>query len=128
MIKKLTCALAALAMLIWICPPAQAEFKGVLKSDQDWVLNVDNSASPASPTAITVYYLSSRRDDIEILRAPAGARIQFPFSAPGRGVRRIIIDVSPAASHLTIPVEVATPTNSFPQTCVGESRLVFDVE
>jgi hypothetical protein len=127
MIKKLTCTLAALAMLIWICPPAQAQFKGILKRDQDWFLNVDNSSSPAGHTAITAYYLGSRRDDIEILRAPAGARVQFPFSAPGRGVRRIIIEVSPPTRNHTIPVEVSQ-MNSVPETCVGDCRLVFDVE
>lgn len=103
MVKKLTCIVAVLAMLIWSCPTVQADFKGILKWDQDGVISVDNSSTTGA-TAITVYYLSSRREDIEIFRAPGGARIQFPFAAPGRGVRRVIIELSPPINQ-TIPVE-----------------------
>jgi hypothetical protein len=126
MLKKLACALAALAMLIGICPPAQADFKGMLNRDQDGVLSVDNSSTTGA-TAITVYYLSSRREDIEIFRAPGGARIQFPFAAPGRGVTRVIIEVSPPINQ-TIPVELSQNGISFFHTSVGDTRLVFDVE
>lgn len=126
MLKKLTCTLAALAMLIWICPPAQADFKGILKVNQDGVITVDNSSSTGA-TAITVYYLSSRREDIEFLSAPGGARIQFTLAAPGRGVRRVIIEVSPPINQ-TIPVELSQNGISFFHTSVGDTRLVFDVE
>jgi hypothetical protein len=126
MIKKLTCTLAALAMLIWICPPAQADFKGILVRDQDGVITVDNSSTTGA-TAITVYYLSSRREDIEIFRAPGSSRIRFPFAAPGRGVRRVIIEVS-TPSNQTIPVELFQNGISFTHTSVGDTRLVFDVE
>jgi hypothetical protein len=126
MIKKLTFTLAALAMLIWICPPAQADFKGILKVDQDGVITVDNSSTTGA-TAITVYYLSSRREDIEFLRAPGGARIQFPFAAPARGVRRVIIEVIPPINQ-TIPVELSQNGITFNHTSVGDTRLVFDVE
>ena len=126
MLKKLTCALAALGMLICIPPPAQADFKGMLQRDQDGVLSVDNSSTTGA-TAITVYYLSSRREDIEIFRAPGGARIQFPFAAPGRGVGRVIIEVSPPINQ-TIPVELLQNGISVFHTSVGDSRLVFDVE
>jgi hypothetical protein len=124
--KKLTRPLAALAMLIWICPPAQADFKGLLQRDQAGVLSVDNSSTTGA-TAITVYYLSSRRQDIEIFRAPGGARIQFLFAAPGRGVGRVIIEVSPPIDQ-TIPVELLQNGISFFHTSVGDARLVFDVE
>ena len=126
MVKKLTCIVAVLAMLIWSCPTVQADFKGILKSDQDGVISVDNSSTTGA-TAITVYYLSSRREDLEIFRAPGGARIQFPFAAPGRGVRRVIIEVSPPINQ-TIPVELSQNGITFFHTSVGDTRLVFDVE
>jgi hypothetical protein len=113
-------------MLIWICPPAQADFKGLLQRDQAGVLSVDNSSTTGA-TAITVYYLSSRRQDIEIFRAPGGSRIQFLFAAPGRGVGRVIIEVSPPIDQ-TIPVELLQNGISFFHTSVGDARLVFDVE
>ena len=126
MVKKLTCIVAVLAMLIWSCPTVQADFKGILKWDQDGVISVDNSSTTGA-TAITVYYLSSRREDIEIFRAPGGARIQFPFAAPGRGVRRVIIELSPPINQ-TIPVELSQNGITFNHTSVGDTRLVFDVE
>jgi len=54
--KRLICTIAAFAMLIWTGPPAQAEYKGELRRDIEWFLNVDNSAA-AGITAVTVHYL-----------------------------------------------------------------------
>ena len=128
MIRKATWTLALLAMLIWECPPAQAEYQGELRRDLDLVLNVDNS-SAASRTAVTVHYLSSgrdeneiSRDEIEIRLVPAGGRVQFVFSKPGRGVRRIIVDVD-APKSTTIDVDFA----GFPERIEGHGHLVFDV-
>ena len=47
MIKRTICTFAALAMLIWTCPPAQAEYKGELQR-LDWQLTVDNSSTTGS--------------------------------------------------------------------------------
>lgn len=130
--KRFICSLAALAMLTWTCPPAQAEFKGDLRRDIDWVLIVDNSAS-AGPTAVTVHYLIGKsgekeisRDEIEIALVAANARTQLIFSKPGRGVRRIIIEVDPP-QFATIDVEISTQNTSFPHRVEGRSSLVCDV-
>jgi hypothetical protein len=131
MLKKMICTLAALAMLIWICPPAQAEYMGELRRDIDWVINVDNSAA-GGKTAVNVHYLISRRDEnqisraeIEIGLAAAGARTQLIFSKPGRGVRRIIIEVDPPQTA-TIDVEIVQ-AQSFPHRFEGRGCLVFEV-
>jgi hypothetical protein len=39
--KRLICTLAALTMLIWTCPPVQAEYLGELRRNIDWQVNVD---------------------------------------------------------------------------------------
>ena len=83
--KRTMCRLAALAMLMWTCPPAQAEYLGELRRDVDWQLQVDNSSS-AGKTAVTVHYLIGRsgekeisRDDIEIGLVAGGARTQLIY-------------------------------------------------
>ena len=136
MIKGTICTLAVLAMLIWICPPARAEFKGELRRDIEWILIVDNSAA-AGPTAVTIHYLIGKsgekkisRDEIEIAAVDANARTQLFFSTPGRGVRRMIIEVEPPPGA-TIDVEVTQSApfqnSSFPQRFEGPGSMVFDV-
>jgi hypothetical protein len=136
MIKRMICTLAALAMLIWTCPPARAEFKGQLLRDIEWILNFDNSAS-AGPTAVTVHYLIGKsgekeisRDEIEIASVDANARTQLFFSTPGRGVRRIIIEVDqPTGATIDVEVTQSAPfqNSSFPHRFEGPGSLVFDV-
>jgi hypothetical protein len=133
--KRIICAFAALAMLILTCPLARADYLGELRRDIDWQLNVDNSSSPGK-TAVTVHYLIGRsgekeisRDEIEIGSVEAGARTQLIFSNPGRGVRRIIIELQ-QGQNLTIDVEVTQGGSfprSFPHRFEVPGNLVFDV-
>jgi phage terminase large subunit-like protein len=130
MMKRMICTLAALAMLIWTCPPAQAEFKGRLQRDLDWTLDVDNS-STTGETAVTVRYLSNRRneneissEEIEIGLVPGSERVQLFFSKPARNVRRIIIEVDPPTTATIIPLDI-NQNGSIAVTIQG--RLVFDV-
>lgn len=115
------------ALLISTCPTVHAEFKGQMRRDLDWSLNVDNSSTTGG-TAITVYYLGSRGGDIEFRTVPGGDRVQLFFPKPGRGVRRIIIEVDPPNNH-TIPVDLSQPPyiGSIAETVVGRGHLVFDV-
>ena len=129
MIKKLTCTLAAFAMLIWICPPAQAEYRGILKRDQGWLLNVDNSAS-AGKTAITVHFYGKRFEDIEFRTVGAGpeeGRVQLVFPKPGKDVTRIVIEVDPPSQHSEVRIEVNQNESIF-ATIIGYGRMVFEVE
>ena len=131
MLNKLTCIVAVLAMLIWTCPTAQAEYFGELRRDIDWHLNLDNSLS-GGKTSVTVHYLIGRsgekeisRDQIEIGSVDAGARTQLIFSKPGRGVRRMIIEVDgPINTEITVNVSQIA---AFPADIFGRGSLVFDI-
>jgi hypothetical protein len=118
-----TCS-CALAALIWICAPAQAEYKGELPRDRDFTINVDNSAVTGK-TAITVYYLGNRPDEIEFT-APAGAQVSYVAPKPGKGVTRVIVQVDPPTNGAP-GIEVSS-NHSFPHNCLGHTVLVFDVE
>jgi len=130
---RLTYILAALAMVMMTTIPAQAEFKGTLQRDQDWLLEINNE-SPDSTTA-TVYYLGKNLEVIEILTVSAAETIQQTIPKPGRGVRRAIVEVDPTfnpnlQNHFTF--RVVQGVNSFLSDCTstreGDTfRFVFDV-
>ena len=123
MISTFACAVA---VLIWTCAPAQAEFFGTLRSDQDWVINVDNSSSYAA-SSISVNFLSKKPQNFGFT-LPAGGRAQYPFAKVGRDVTRIIIYMDPPKGG-TMTLEVAQ-NNSMVETCTGGygCRLVMNVE
>lgn len=130
--NRMICTVAALAILSWTSPPALAEFKGRLQRDLDWALNVDNS-STTGETAVTVHYLSNRRneneissEELEIRLVPGSERVRLSFSKPARNVRRIIIEVDPPANETIIPLDV-NQNGSIAVTIQGYGRLVFDV-
>ena len=52
--KRLTCTLAALAMVMWTHISAKAEFKGKLQGGQPWLFEI--SSGPPDAMAVTVYY------------------------------------------------------------------------
>ena len=87
---------------------------------------VVNNNAVGGNTAVTVFYLGRNPPDPTIITVPAIATVQYPFPKPGRGVKRIIVAVHPPKGA-TVPVEV-TQLGSFPETCVGDTDLVFDVE
>src|SRR5256886_17455524 len=90
MISTFACAVA---VLIWTCAPVQAEFFGTLRSDQDWVINVDNSSSNAV-SSISVNCLGKKPQNFEFT-LPPGGRAQYPFAKVGKDVTRIVIYMDP---------------------------------
>jgi hypothetical protein len=92
--KRITCTLAALAMLIWTCTPAQAEFKGTLQGNQPWTLDVDNSNN-ALAAGLTIFYLGAKNVDFDIHTVPGTELLTFTDLKIPRGTRRIIIEVDP---------------------------------
>lgn len=120
-IATYSCALTA---LLWICAPARAEYKGELPREHDITINIDNSAV-AGKTAITVFYLGNRPDEIEFT-APAGGHISYVAPKPGKSVTRIIVQVDP--SNTGAPSIEVVSNASFPHNCLGHTVLVFDVE
>src|SRR5262249_26908621 len=91
--KKPTCILTSLAMVITMYLPAHAAFTGTLRGDQDWVLFVSNNAN--NPTGVTVYFLD-RGVDVELLDTvpPRASLVRTISNAPSR-VRLIVIEVDP---------------------------------
>ena len=124
MIKRMIYTLAALAMLTWTCPPAQAEYKGSLQRDSDWTLNVGNGGT-GGITAVTVFYLG-RSDESEFRTVPVAGRVSLAFLKPGRGVSRIIVEVNPPRGQ-SVPVELVQD-QSYTWMSEGDSRVVFNVE
>jgi hypothetical protein len=126
--KRLTCILAALALLMLTYIPAQAEFKGTLQRDQTWVLEVASSCSET--TAVTVLSLG-RNLKVELIESvqPA-ATVQWEFPQTGRDVGRIIIEVDPGhngALNCQATVRIVQGSTMFSTVCDGDCRMVLDV-
>ena len=119
--KRLTCLLAALTMLMWTYIPAQAEYFGTLPNDQDWTMQVTNSAN--APCAVRVYYVGRALDVIDVLTVPSTITILNTLPSPGKRVKSIVIEVDPApAGRATISVNGGVGIN-----IDGPGRIVFDV-
>ncbi len=91
--KRLTCTLAALALVMAISIPASAEFKGTLQRNQPWLLEIVSGS--VDPISATVYYLGRDVEVVEIVTVPAGEVFHRNIPKPGRGVRRVVVDVDP---------------------------------
>jgi len=128
--KRLTCTLAALAMVMSAYIPAQAEFKGTLQRDQDWFIEINSQSFDA--IAVTVYYLGRNLEVVEIMTVPAVVTIQRNIPKPGRGVKRVVVEVDPPLNgRCTIRIVQGAETflADFRSTHDGDSfRWVFDVE
>src|SRR5262245_44165645 len=122
--RRMATCLCSLTALIWICAPALAEYKRELPRDHDITINFDNSAV-SGKTAITVFYLGNRPDEIEFT-APPGARVSYVAPKPGKGVTRVIVQVDPPTNG-TPSIEVASNASVF-HHCLAHPVLVFDVE
>jgi hypothetical protein len=83
----------AVAMLIWTCPPAQADFKGDLKSDTPVTVEFTSGAGNAGGTHVAVYYLGRGLDVEAVFSVPAGTSFAQECSKPGSRVKRIIVEV-----------------------------------
>ena len=116
----------AVAVLIWTCAPVQAEFFGTLRSDQDWMINVDNSSSNGV-SSISVNFLGKKPQNFEFT-LPPGGRAQYPFAKVGKDVTRIVIYMDPPKGE-TLVLEVAQNSSNV-ETCTGGygCRLVMNVE
>ncbi len=122
--------MCALAVLLLTCSPAQARFMGTLQREA-WMLEIA-SASP-DITAVTVYYLGSGLQVIEIMKVPPADTVQRVFAKPRRGVRRIIIEVDPAANGTVFgqaAVRIVQGADQFNEVIsdLHDARLVLDVE
>jgi len=92
--RRLACTIAALAMLIWTCTPAQAEFLGTLQRNQTWLLSVDNSNN-AEAAAVTIFYLGKTLS-FNVVSIAAVTLLNLPDLQIPRFTDRIIIELDPA--------------------------------
>ena len=120
----------ALAVLLLTCSPAQALFKGTLHREA-WMLEIASASSDTM--AVTVYYLGSGLQVMEIITVPATETVQRVFAKPRRGVTRIIIEVDPPANGLLFGQATARIVQGADQhidfiTDLHDARLVFDIE
>ena len=53
--RKLNCAIATLALVMYTFVPARAQYLGTLPKDQDWAIEVTSSAN--DDITLTIYYL-----------------------------------------------------------------------
>jgi len=127
--KKLTCILTSLALVISMCIPAHATFTGVLRGDQDWLLIVSNSST--NPTGVTVYFLD-RGVDVELAdTVPVGATLIRTISKAPSRVRRIIIEVDPGLTG-TFPgsamIIITQGATTYSADCQADHcRMLLDV-
>lgn len=126
LMKTLIPAIAALALLLTSCDPAQATYMGTAYSDQPLSLMIQNASGDR--LAVTVYYLGSRQTVVALESVPAATAMapgagSFSFPNPGKGVRRIVVEID-------VPVggRIATTINALPSiNADGDARYVLDV-
>jgi hypothetical protein len=96
--KRLTCTLATLALVMCTYIPAHAEWLGKLPRDQEFTIEITNAV--ASTTAVTIYYVDRRGLDVIATMTVIGTNpTQETLPKPGQGVRRVIIQVDPTPGH-----------------------------
>jgi len=129
--KRLTCKITALAVLIGTCLPAMAEYFEALQlvSSLPFEVNVDNSG--AGLTLITVRYVAEagrgRTEEMaELLKVPAGQRVPMTLARPGKGVRLAIfeIDTNPGG---VVGTEIKQGAHVVGMTCQATCRIVISV-
>ena len=120
--KRLTCGLATLALVLCTWVPAQAEYLGTLPNDQELTLEITNATT--APSSVTVYYLDKRGlDVIGTMTAQGTNAVSETFPKPGRNVRRVIIEIDPApGNQTTLRINLSGAI-----TIEKGTRLVFDV-
>ena len=98
--KRLTCTLATLALVMCTYIPAQAEWIGRLPRDQEFTIEIINAM--ASTTAVTIYYVDRRGLDVIATMTVIGTSpTQETLPKPGQGARRVIIQVDPTPGYQT---------------------------
>jgi hypothetical protein len=110
--------------------PGAGSFQGHA-AEKAWMLEIASASSDTM--AVTVYYLGSGLQVIEIMTVPAAETVQRVFAKPRRGVRRIVIEVDPPANGLLFgqaTARIVQGADQFNDDIAGldDARLVFDVE
>lgn len=128
-VSTLACTVA---VLLWTGTPAQATYKGTLRSDTPFTVQILSSAGNAGDTAVTVYYLGRALDVEAVFSVPAGSEFSQECAKPGERIRRILVEVDPPVGGTgLLKVNQGTTTRYEDPFQVGESgntlRFVFAV-
>jgi hypothetical protein len=129
--RRLACTIAALAVLIWTCNPAQADFYGPLQGNQTWTVAVDNSNN-LDAAAVAIYSIDrmGKTEYFQIATVPGAQSVTLTVTRIPRGTVRVIIEVDPAhlfGSEDTVNVVVVQGGAGFSYLLPGPFRMVFDV-
>ena len=125
--RRLICALAVLML---VSSPAQASFKGTLRGDTPWSVEIITGENGGN-TAVTVYYLGRTLDIEAIFSVPPGVSFEQDLLKPGGRVRRIIVEVdmpTGGAALVKVTQGIFVHEDGIQNTEPGgTSRIVFDV-
>ena len=131
-IKKLSCAIAALTLLLMQSNPALAKFGGTLRGDAPWTLSI----SGAGNAAVSITFVNSKGGkDTDLFTAHAGEDlVLYGQTNIPRGTRRIIIEVDSDTGNLFGSMTTIQGTSVIVvDSCNGADcegafrRIVFDV-
>jgi hypothetical protein len=127
--KRLTCTLAALAMVMLRNIPAQAQslkFLGTLQRDQPWTLEINNGDNSAA-AGVTIFYLGKTLD-FDIFTVPAADGVTLDISKMPRGTTRVIIEVSAPSEFCpcSVPVRIIQGGTALANPAVEGARLAID--
>ena len=117
-LKRLSCAIATVAVLMMQPNPALARFAGTLRSDLPWTVDITPEVGGLVATAVTVTFVNARgRQDTDLFTIPNGEPVFVPYTEAKipRGTRRIIIELDFSQS-------------SFAQLRVGQRANVITLD
>ena len=125
--KRLACAIAALAVLMIQTNPALAVFRGTVRGDLPLTFEVQPANANTAPTAVTITFIDSRgRPDVEALTFEVGAGAANIQSVPiPRGTRRIVIQVDdpPGESCRFKMAQGDPPITGIEEAVIGDIRF-----
>jgi len=135
-LKRLMCAIAAVAMLLVQSHTAQAKFNGSLRGDQPLLVYLAGFNANVDSTALTITFIDSRgRSDVEVATIAAHDELHFlARSGPiPKGTVRVIVEVdNPVGGACRVRMEQGNDPSGNPIQVVAEDvfndlRFVFDV-
>src|SRR5262245_2553107 len=134
-VRRITCAIAALAALLMQPNAALAVFKGTMRGDLPLTFEVQPAPSNTDSTAVTITFIDSKgRPDVEALTFEVGAGQGNIHSVPiPRGTRRIVIQVDePPGGTCFFKMTQGVNSFGFPisvieEAVIGDIRFTLNV-
>ena len=126
--KRLSCALAAISVLMMNSNPVSAKFAGTLQSDVPWRLEISPELNNIMFAATITFVDSRGRQDMDLFTTQPGETLAPYNGNIPRGTRRIIIELDFGSGAAAAVVKVSQGTSIINVDAGNEtSRIVFDV-